>query len=72
LACQTRERTGRCTHAQCPHSTETAHGYECIDIVNGFCEVGDGCLPKCQYSWQPTDQERAQAARKAFEEEDLP
>jgi hypothetical protein len=57
MGCITREKYGTCNHAQCPFPQETPHGYECIDIeaYKGelFCEVGEGCLEKCPYSWQP-------------------
>jgi hypothetical protein len=56
MACITKELHGSCNHFQCPHSTETTHGYECIDLYSykgySFCEVGEGCLPQCPHSWQ--------------------
>ena len=36
----------------CPYSRETDHGYECVEFLLGkYCEVGDGCLPECEFSW---------------------
>lgn len=67
MACQTRERTGSCNHSQCLFSNETDHGYECVDIRSGFCEVGEGCLEKCSYSWKPTDKKASAAALEAFD-----
>lgn len=74
MACQRKERTGSCEHHQCPFSTETTHGYECIDLfaeeINDkqvtFCEVGDNCLEKCPYSWKKGDGSDVDKAAKKF------
>lgn len=68
MGCPAKERNGKCNHHQCPHPNETSHAYECVDIVNGFCEVGDDCLPKCSFSWPSDDIKRCNAAEKAFNE----
>lgn len=67
MACVGRQQSGSCSHFQCPYSTDTQHHYECVDIVKGFCEAGENCLPKCKHSWQKNDTERSSAAYKAFE-----
>ena len=57
MACQRRERTGICGHPQCPYPTETTHGYGCVNInfATSLCEVGEGCLAKCSYSFTPSE-----------------
>lgn len=50
VACARRERTGYCNHSQCPYTNET--DYECVEIIEGCCEAGDGCLEKCHYSFE--------------------
>lgn len=47
-----KEREGYCSHSQCPFPVKTTHGYECIDISGGFCEIGDDCLPEREFSWK--------------------
>ena len=64
MACISQELHGACNHFQCPHSKETQHGYECVDLFHhkgySFCEVGKECLPHCKHSWQPgTAKDRA-------------
>lgn len=55
MACYKRERTGDCSHYQCPFSSETKHGYECVDVLHyegiDFCEEGQDCIEKCPYSF---------------------
>ena len=55
MACARREITGWCNHYQCPFTAETSHGDECVELIKDsdrtFCEVGDGCLEKCPYSF---------------------
>jgi len=67
MACEKRQRTGSCMHFQCPFSELTTHGYECVEVVDGYCEVGDGCYPGCNFSWDEDDDEKTEAACKAFD-----
>lgn len=63
MGCQKKERGEPCGHHQCPFSSETSHGYECVDILfsivdgsnHAFCEAGEGCLSKCTYSFNKGD-----------------
>lgn len=64
MACLTRERTGTCNHSQCPHPTQS--GFECVEIVAGCCEVGEGCVKECPFSWEKTNYRMARIARNAF------
>jgi len=64
MACETRSRTGTCGHAQCPFPEHS--GYNCIEIVDGFCEAGQGCHDKCEHSWAEGDSLSATAAFEAF------
>lgn len=64
MACIRKENTGKCYHFQCEYSAES--GVECVDIVQGFCEIGDGCVPECFFSWRKTDKETQVRADKAF------
>ena len=43
MACEKRERTGSCSHYQCPYADDTPHGYECVEIF-----PGEGCEASCQ------------------------
>lgn len=69
MACIKRQRLGYCEHFQCPYPTETEHGYECLDLVGTFCEVGKDCLPKCPHSWSSQDVQKSREADEAFERE---
>lgn len=62
MSCNHREKNGVCSHYQCPYSKDT--GYDCVDVFGDFCEVGDGCLEACSYSWP---QDRKKDAVAAFE-----
>ena len=53
MACDQRKVLGYCNHYQCPYSDQTRLGYECVDIIEDFCECGDGCIPECEYSFDP-------------------
>lgn len=53
MACDQRRSLGYCPHYQCPYKDETEHGYECVEVVDIYCECGDGCLEKCEYSFPP-------------------
>ena len=61
MACEKRQNTGSCSHYICPYLDKTEHGYECVDIIDGFCEVGLGCYQKCEYSWQDGTERASQA-----------
>ena len=52
MACTKRQQTGTCTHHQCPVPYWTEHGFECVDIIDGTCEVGEDCIPQCPYSYK--------------------
>jgi hypothetical protein len=67
MSCARRERTGTCSHYQCPFRQATSHGYACVDVVDHYCEVGEGCLADCPYSWRLGDTETRSAAFEAFE-----
>lgn len=71
MACIKKENTGYCSHAQCPFSHATSHGYECIDIdlYEGelFCEIGDGCLEECTYSFRDDGSERWEKSKRWHE-----
>jgi len=66
MACEKRRELGYCGHYQCPHPDKTDHGYECVEIVDGFCEVGYNCYPACPHSYRADSPEEA-AAYAAFE-----
>jgi hypothetical protein len=66
MSCNRRMNTGTCSHYQCPFSEQTLHGYHCVDVIDGFCEVGKGCLPECSHAWAATDEETQRLAVKAF------
>ena len=52
MACARRQKTGSCSHYQCPYLDETGHGYDCVELIlEKYCEVGEGCLSKCEHSW---------------------
>lgn len=68
MACSKRERTGCCKHYQCPHSDKTDHGYDCVEVVGDFCEVGEGCYQPCELSWAADDTETAAKAKRAWGE----
>lgn len=61
MTCWRRKQTGRCFHHQCKFSEDTEE--TCVDVVKGFCEAGNDCLPACPYSWVGSEPEAA--ARKA-------
>ena len=63
MACIKRTETGTCTHDQCAWSDKTDHGYECVDIQDGYCENGSECYGGCEYSF-PEDEEMEM--KKAF------
>lgn len=49
MACETRERTGKCTHFQCQFSDVTPHGYNCVEIFPEGCEGSEpGCPEICK------------------------
>lgn len=64
MSCEKRMRTGSCGHQQCPHPN--ASGYQCVTIVAGYCEVGQGCVEKCDFSWKDDDKETTYKAIEAF------
>ena len=64
MACYQKEKTGSCCHRQCPYPNDS--GYECVDIAEGFCEVGDGCVSLCPFSWKKEDTKKTERAEKAF------
>lgn len=41
MACAKRKQTGDCLHNQCPYPAHS--GYECVEIIDHFCEVGTTC-----------------------------
>jgi len=51
MACLKRQQMGYCHHHQCQHSHETEQGYECVDVVEGYCEVGSNCIRVCEFSF---------------------
>lgn len=53
---------------RCEFSDETEHGYEGVDVVGVWCEVGDGCLRKCPYSWPADDKATTAKAVRAFKD----
>ena len=61
--CIRKQKVGYCGHPQCPHPDKTEHGYECVDIVDNYCEVGEDCVPECPYSFP---KEQAVYANDAF------
>ena len=64
MACIKREQYGHCAHTQCPFPDES--GVECVDVVKNFCEIGDGCITACQWSWDPNDTEKTAQADAVF------
>lgn len=65
MACERRERTGSCGHYQCPFEAES--GYQCVDVIAGFCEIGEGCVQRCPYAWKDGDIKTTRKALKAFD-----
>lgn len=65
MACELRERTGKCRHSQCPFPYES--GFNCVEIVGGFCEIGEDCVERCDFSWRGTDARARRNALRAFE-----
>jgi hypothetical protein len=58
MACTRREKTGNCGHFQCPHQDETPHGYQCVDVIAGYCECGAECMDAdvpCPFRWHESD-----------------
>lgn len=66
MACQRRKKLGHCSHHQCEFTDYTDHGYECVEVIKEYCEMGSGCYEKCQYSWKEEDAETNSKALKAF------
>ena len=66
MACRQRKETGSCNHYQCPFSHSTDHGYECVDVIDGYYECGDGCEPACLHSWLAEDEQAERKATRAF------
>jgi hypothetical protein len=67
MACRTREETGTCNHRQCP--LPYLSGYNCVEIVAGYCEVGEDCeglKGECPYAWKGGDWRKNVRANKAF------
>ena len=67
MACEFREMTGTCGHSQCPVPEQS--GYECIDIVQGFCEVGEDCVKDCPYSWSSMNKGQREMAEQVWLDE---
>ena len=65
MACEKRQRTGTCSHHQCPAPTLTEYGYECVDTFAGYCEVGLNCIPQCKYSFTDAEVDNVNATIKA-------
>lgn len=38
-----------CHHSQCPFPEQS--GYNCVEIVGGYCEIGQNCVKQCQFSY---------------------
>jgi hypothetical protein len=72
VSCPKREKTGSCGHYRCQYTTETDHGFECVDVVfdaeRGYCEVGLGCVERCGYSFSPAVEPTARAVFDTREE----
>lgn len=66
MACTRREKTGQCSHHQCAFKDSTLEGYECVDLVEGYCEVGADCVRECPHSWETSDVDRSQLADEAW------
>lgn len=66
MACSKRENGGACTHHKCAYRDKSPHGNECVNVVGGYCEVGEGCVPECPHSWSKNDRVRRAGATKAF------
>jgi len=64
MACKKRKKLGYCGHDQCPYPNQT--GYECVEVVDGYCEAGYDCYPLCPHSYKADSPEEA-AAYAAFE-----
>ena len=71
MACWEKERTGSCDHFQCPYPSETEHGFECIELIECYCEIGLDCLEKCPYSYTKEDEAKVDAAIKRKYPEDI-
>ena len=67
MACAKREKTGSCSHHQCEFAAFTYHGYECVEVVDNYCEAGKGCWPVCPYSWKVDDEETDKKANEAYD-----
>lgn len=57
MACSKREQTCSCEHHQCEFPDTSQ--YECVEIVDGYCEIGFECDRRCPYSFQTEDKLKA-------------
>lgn len=53
MTCLQRKGMGTCNHYQCPHENI------CVDVIGGYCDIGEDCLPECEYSYPPIEREKA-------------
>lgn len=73
MACERKKQQGHCNHFQCQYPE--ASGYECVDIMGDYCEVGEGCINDCKFSFIEGDTEarenQMQSLRLEFPLEDF-
>lgn len=56
-------------HHRCNYPDQS--GYTLVEVVQGLCEVGEGCDGRkmgCPYAWREKDQATTRQANKAFNE----
>jgi len=53
-------------HHQCEF--EGGSGWGKVEVVGGLCEVGQGCVADCPYSWQEKDRHTESLANRRFAE----
>ena len=57
-------------HHNCQFNDQS--GWNLVEVVSGFCEVGSGCVKECPHSWRKKDKKteaKADAAYRRFAEE---
>ena len=50
-------------HHQCEFSDQTTHGFKCVGIYAGYCEVGKDCLKECGHSYRAADARKVEEAQ---------
>jgi len=54
-------------HHNCEFSGCTEHGYKIVEVIEKYCEIGQGCYEKCPFSWKADDEATSRKADEAYE-----